>query len=63
MGWNDFLVSLIFVGGSPPKIVMIDQLTDMTGSPGQDWHYLTAGAFIAVIMAFLEFLSVQRYFI
>jgi alpha-glucoside transport system permease protein len=61
--WNDFLVSLIFLGTSGNLRVMTARLTDMIGSRGQDWHYLTAGAFVTMILPLLVFFSMQRYFV
>jgi alpha-glucoside transport system permease protein len=61
--WNDFLVSLIFLGPSGNLRVMTARLTDMIGSRGQDWHYLTAGAFVTMLVPLIVFLSMQRYFV
>ena len=61
--WNDFLVSLIFLGPSGNLRVMTARLTDMIGSRGQDWHYLTAGAFVTMLVPLIVFFSMQRYFI
>ena len=35
----------------------------MVGSRGQDWHILTAGAFITMIVPLIVFFSLQRYFV
>ncbi|NLA93562.1 MAG: carbohydrate ABC transporter permease, partial [Spirochaetales bacterium] len=39
------------------------RLATMVGSRGQDWHLLTAGAFVAMIVPLLVFFSLQRYFV
>ncbi len=35
----------------------------MSGSRGQDWHLLTAGAFVTMAIPLLVFFSLQRYFV
>jgi alpha-glucoside transport system permease protein len=59
--WNDLLVALIFADGNVAPITKL--LAEMTGSRGQDWHLLTAGAFIAIIIPLIVFLSLQRFFV
>lgn len=59
--WNDLLVALIFADGNVAPITKL--LAEMTGSRGQDWYLLTAGAFIALIVPLLVFLGLQRFFV
>ncbi|BDV31489.1 carbohydrate ABC transporter permease [Microbacterium terricola] len=59
--WNDLLVALIFADGNVAPITKL--LAEMTGSRGQDWYLLTAGAFIALVVPLAVFLSLQRYFV
>ncbi|MET0989028.1 MAG: carbohydrate ABC transporter permease, partial [Glaciihabitans sp.] len=33
------------------------------GNRGQDWHLLTAGAFISILVPLIVFISLQRYFV
>ena len=61
--WNDYLVGLIFLGGAPSVRVMTQRLVDMVGTRGQDWHLLTAGAFISMILPLAVFFGLQRYFV
>lgn len=61
--WNDYLVSLVFIGSKPAVQVMTMRLADMVGSRGQDWHVLTAGAFVSMILPLAVFFSLQRYFV
>jgi alpha-glucoside transport system permease protein len=61
--WNDYLVALIFLGGSPQVRVMTQRLADMVGTRGQDWHLLTAGAFVTMLVPLVVFFSLQRYFV
>lgn len=61
--WNDYLVALIFLGGNPESRVITMQLADIVGSRGDDWHLLTAGAFVTMILPLIVFFSLQRYFV
>jgi alpha-glucoside transport system permease protein len=61
--WNDLLVALVFLGGSPEVVVLTQKLKEITGSRGQDWHLLTAGAFVTMIVPLVIFFSLQRYFV
>jgi alpha-glucoside transport system permease protein len=61
--WNDYLVALIFLGGNPDLEVVTMRLAEIVGSRGNDWHLLTAGAFVAMILPLTVFLSLQRYFV
>jgi len=58
--WNDYLVALIFMGNT--EVVTIN-LAELVGSRGQDWHLLTAGAFITMVVPLIVFFSLQRYFV
>jgi len=61
--WNDYLVALVFIGTQPNVQVLTMRLADMVGSRGQDWHVLTAGAFITMLIPLTVFFSLQRYFV
>jgi len=61
--WNDLLVASTFLGTSKDVQVMTQALVSMTGSRGQDWQLLTAGAFVSMIVPVLVFLGLQRYFV
>ena len=61
--WNDYLVALIFLGGNPETKVITQRLADIVGSRGNDWHLLTAGAFITMLLPLLVFFSLQRFFV
>ena len=60
--WNDYLVSLVILGGGQ-KMVITQSLANIVGTRGQDWHLLTAGAFVSMIVPLIVFLSLQRYFV
>jgi alpha-glucoside transport system permease protein len=61
--WNDLLVALVFLGANPEVQVLTQRLLGMLGTFGQDWHLLTAGAFISMIIPLIVFFSLQRYFV
>lgn len=61
--WNDLLVALVFLGADPRVQVLTQRLLGLLGQFGQDWHLLTAGAFISMIIPLLVFFSLQRYFV
>ncbi|TFB56640.1 carbohydrate ABC transporter permease [Cryobacterium sp. TMT2-17-1] len=59
--WNDLLVALIFADGAVAPMTKL--LAEITGTRGQDWHLLTAGAFISILVPLIVFFSLQRYFV
>lgn len=61
--WNDYLVALIFLGGSANVQVLTMRLAELVGSRGQDWHLLTAGAFVSMLLPLIVFFSLQRFFV
>jgi alpha-glucoside transport system permease protein len=62
--WNDLLVALVFLSsGGPDFAVLTQQLTTITGSRGQDWNLLTAGAFVTMVIPLIVFFGLQRYFV
>ncbi|MBE9473276.1 MAG: carbohydrate ABC transporter permease [Chloroflexi bacterium] len=61
--WNDYLVALVFLGVDPNFKVVTQRLADLTGTFGNDWHLLTAGAFVTMILPLVIFFALQRYFV
>ncbi|MCP5095010.1 MAG: carbohydrate ABC transporter permease [Chloroflexi bacterium] len=61
--WNDLLVSLVFLGVSDDVKIVTIRLSELVGTKGQDWHLLTAGAFVSMIVPLVVFLALQRYFV
>ncbi len=61
--WNDLLVALVFLGATNERSVMTLELLRLIGGRGQQWHILTAGAFVTMILPMLVFLALQRYFV
>ncbi|RMD74519.1 MAG: carbohydrate ABC transporter permease, partial [Chloroflexi bacterium] len=48
--WNDLLVALVFLGAEPRVQVVTQRLLGLLGQFGQDWHLLTAGAFVSMVV-------------
>ena len=61
--WNDLLVALVFLGGTPDVQVVTLNLASLLGSQGQAWHLLTAGAFVTMTVPLIVFFSLQRFFV
>lgn len=61
--WNDLLVALVYLGGTPDVAPLTMRLTTLVGSRGEAWHLLTAGAFITMIVPLIVFFALQRYFV
>lgn len=61
--WNDYLVALVFIGAKPDTQVLTMRLAEIVGSRGSDWHLLTAGAFITMVLPLTVFFSLQRFFV
>lgn len=61
--WNDLLVALTMVGGTPNVAPLTVRLAELSGTRGADWHLLTAGALVAIIVPLIVFLSLQRFFV
>ena len=61
--WNDLLVALTFGGGDLSVAPLTVRLAELSGTRGSEWHLLSAGAFIAMVVPLIVFLSLQRYFV
>ncbi|MCC2307744.1 carbohydrate ABC transporter permease [Cellulomonas sp. zg-Y338] len=61
--WNDLLVALTFAGGSPDVAPLTVRVAELAGTRGAQWHVLSAGAFIAMIVPLVVFLMLQRFFV
>ncbi len=61
--WNDLLVALVFGGGTAKVAPLTVRLAELSGTRGAEWQLLSAGAFIAMVVPVIVFLSLQRYFV
>jgi alpha-glucoside transport system permease protein len=61
--WNDLLVALTFAGGGNAVAPITVALANLSGTRGNAWHLLSAGAFVSIIVPVTVFLLLQRYFV
>ena len=61
--WNDLIVALVFLGTRSSVATVTAALSELIGSRGQDWHLLTAGGFVSIILPMVVFFSLQRFFV
>lgn len=61
--WNDLLISLIFLGGSPERAPMTLTIANLVNSFGSNYQVLTSAAFISMALPLVVFFSMQRYFV
>ena len=61
--WNDLLVALVYLGGTEKVAPLTVRLSSLVNSLGQNWHLLTAAAFVSMGLPLVIFFSLQRYFV
>jgi len=61
--WNDYLVASTFLGTGSSEAPMTVRLATLSGGRGQDWHLLTAAAFVSIALPLAVFFGLQRYFV
>jgi alpha-glucoside transport system permease protein len=61
--WNDLLVALIYVGGFPSVAPMTVTVANLVNSLGSGYQWLTAAAFVSMVVPIIVFFSLQRYFV
>jgi alpha-glucoside transport system permease protein len=61
--WNDLLVALIYLGGTPTVAPMTVTISNLVNSLGGGWQLLTAAAFISMLLPLVVFFAMQRYFV
>jgi alpha-glucoside transport system permease protein len=60
--WNDLLVALIYLGGTPRVAPVSISVANLVTSQGQNWELLTSAAFLSMALPLVVFFSLQRYF-
>jgi alpha-glucoside transport system permease protein len=60
--WNDLLMALIFVSDST-KQPMTVRIPYLLSTYGQEYHLLSAAAFLLMIVPLVVFFALQRYFV
>jgi alpha-glucoside transport system permease protein len=61
--WDDLLVALVYLGGTPSVAPMTVTISNLVSSLGAGWQLLTAAAFISMVLPLLIFFTLQRYFV
>jgi alpha-glucoside transport system permease protein len=61
--WNDLLVALIVLGGSPDVAPLTISIANLVNTYGNNYQVLTAAAFLSMALPLLIFFSLQRYFV
>jgi alpha-glucoside transport system permease protein len=59
--WNDFLVALVFLGTDAPVVTQAIAL--LVGDRGEQFHLLTAAAFVSMVLPLAVFFALQRFFV
>jgi len=60
--WNDLLNALIFVQ-NPDQRPLTVTIVNLQSAYGAEWHLLSAGSFILMLLPLLVFFSLQRFFV
>lgn len=61
--WNDLLIALVYLGGTPDVAPMTVTISNLVNSYGGGWQLLTAAAFISMMLPLVVFFSLQKYFV
>jgi len=61
--WNDLLVALTFAGSTSDVAPLTARIAELVGTRGTEWHLLSAGAFVSMIIPVLVFIAMQRFFV
>src|ERR1700730_2396132 len=60
--WNDLLVALIYLGGTPSVAPLSVSVANLVTSQRQNWELLTSAAFLSMALPLVVFFGLQRYF-
>jgi alpha-glucoside transport system permease protein len=60
--WNDLLMALVFITNSD-LLPLTVRITQMQSTYGVEWHLLSAGAFVLMVVPLMVFFALQRYFV
>ncbi|MPV37281.1 carbohydrate ABC transporter permease [Georgenia subflava] len=61
--WNDLLVALVYLGPVPRNHPLSVTLANLTTNFGGNWQFVTAAAFVSMIIPIIVFFMLQRYFV
>lgn len=60
--WNDLLMALIFIQDPAARPLTV-KVSNLLSTYGTEWHTLSAGAFLIMIVPLIVFFALQRYFV
>jgi alpha-glucoside transport system permease protein len=61
--WNDLLVALVYLGPASENSPLSVTLANLSTNFGGNWQFVTAAAFVSMIIPIAVFLGLQRFFI
>ncbi|PSL08349.1 carbohydrate ABC transporter membrane protein 2 (CUT1 family) [Haloactinopolyspora alba] len=61
--WNDLLVALTFAGSTSDVAPLTARIAELVGTRGTEWHLLSAGAFVSMLVPVIVFVTMQRFFV
>ncbi|MBN1499397.1 MAG: carbohydrate ABC transporter permease [Spirochaetes bacterium] len=61
--WNDLLLALVYLGGTPQVAPLTVKLASLSGSLESGWNIMTTAAFISMLLPLIIFFAMQKYFI
>lgn len=61
--WNDLLIALVFLGPVPSNHPLPVTLANLTTNFGGNWQFVTAAAFVSMLVPLAVFFLLQRYFV
>jgi alpha-glucoside transport system permease protein len=61
--WNDLLVALVYVGGTPAVAPMTVTVSNLVNSLGGNWQLLTSAAFVSMLLPMIVFFGLQQYLV
>jgi alpha-glucoside transport system permease protein len=60
--WNDLLMALIFIQDPNARPLTV-KVSTLLSTYGTEWHLLSSGAFLIMIIPLIVFFALQRYFV
>jgi len=61
--WNDFLLPLLMVNGSPSTRTLVLAAYNFVGQLNTKWHYTLAAMVLALLPSVLFFILLQKYIV
>jgi len=61
--WNDFLLPLLMVNGSPKTRTLVLAAYNFVGQLNTKWHYALAAMVLALLPSVVFFIFLQKYIV